>query len=317
MSRISPNTKETNKNYVREGQPLKSKGVALAAGDLCVELLPSAGGSIARFDRMHANRRQPLFRGRAGGSDDVLAMGCFPLVPFANRIRGGAFSCDGRDVCLTPNLAGDVSPLHGQGWRAPWATVEKSERAAVLSFSHEAGEWPWHYDAEQRIELDPNGLSLTLSCINRSAERMPCGLGFHPYYPCDAETVLDTRVERAWTVDDLVLPVESVAATGRYDLRERRICGQSLDHGFDGWGGEATIRWAGEAFALRLSSRQARRFQVYSPPEGGYFAAEPVQNANAALNAPPESWPDLGISWLATGEKAKLAVRFDVIRIEA
>lgn len=296
---------------------MKSECVLLSAGDLSVELLPSVGGSIARFDRVHADHRQQIFRGCDGDRNDVLAMGCFPLVPFANRIRGGAFSCDGRVVRLTPNLEGDVSPLHGQGWRAPWAIVEQSDRAAVLSFSHAAGEWPWHYDAEQRIELDPNGLSLILSCFNRSAEPMPCGLGFHPYYPCDAQTVLDTTVERAWTVDDLVLPVESVPATGRYDLRERRICGQSLDNGFEGWGGEATIRWAGEAFALRLSSSQAGFFQVYSPPTGGFFAAEPVQNANAALNAPQAGWPDLGISLLSTGEKAELAVRFDVIRVES
>lgn len=301
---------------MRKGQSLKPECIILSAGELSVELLPSVGGSIARFDRMHADHRQPMFRGCDGDSNDVLAMGCFPLVPFANRIRGGAFSCDGRVVRLTPNLAGDVSPLHGQGWRAPWDVVEEGKRAAVLSYSHEAGEWPWQYEAEQRIELDPDGLSLTLSCVNRSAERMPCGLGFHPYYPCGADTILDTRVQHAWTVDEFVLPVERVPATGRYDLRDRRICAQSLDNGFDGWDGEATIRWAGEDFALRLSSGQARRFQVYSPREGGYFAAEPVQNANAALNAPQLLWPDLGISLLARDEKVELAIRFEVVRNE-
>ena len=34
-------------------------------------------------------------------------------------------------------------------------------------------------------------------------------------------------------------PVDAVPATGRFDLRRRRICGQDLDHGFGGWSGTA------------------------------------------------------------------------------
>ena len=293
---------------------MANERILLHAGDLRVEILPAAGGGIARFDRVDGERRQPLLRGSDVDSDDALTTGCFPLVAFANRIRGGTFLCDGRTIRLTPNLAGDISPLHGQGWRAAWTVAGADERHATLTYRHEAGEWPWTYDAEQRVALDAEGLTLTLSCVNRSAERMPCGLAFHPYYPCDAGTILDTRVERAWTIDANVLPVTSVPAEGRYDLRQRRICGQSLDNGFDGWSGEATVRWPGEAVGLRLTSRQARRFQVYSPPEGGTFAAEPVMNANAALNAPQEEWADLGVTMLGEGERTALEARFEVIR---
>lgn len=285
----------------------------LVAGELRVELLPAAGGGIARFDRFSGARRQPLFRGSDVDNDDALSTGCFPLVPFANRIRDGRFICDGRTVQLTPNLVGDISPLHGQGWRAAWGVVETGPRHAILRYRHDEGEWPWTYEAEQLIDLDERGLTLTLSCVNFSVERMPCGLGYHPYYPCDALTVLDTRVERAWTVDDAVLPVKAVPAIARYNLRERRIGGQSLDNGFDGWSGEATVHWPNEAVGLRVSSSDAGRFQVYSPPEGGFFAAEPVQNSNTALNAPQGAWPELGINLLPEGEKSKMTARFALI----
>jgi aldose 1-epimerase len=284
---------------------VSGQGPTLRAGDLRVELAPRLGGAVRRFDRIVGDACQPLLRG-------PLEVACFPLVPFANRLRGGAFACDGRTVRLAPNMAGDPSPLHGQGWRAVWSAERLDERRAVLSFRHAAAEWPWDYEATQRIDLDDGGLSLTLSCVNVSAERMPCGLGYHPYYPCDADTVLDTAVERAWTVDADVLPLESVAAAGRYDLRNRRICGQSLDNGFDGWSGTASIRWPRAAVGLRLTSPDAGRLQVFSPPAGGVFAAEPAQNANTALNAPQRAWPDLGIVMLAKGEQAVLRVRFDI-----
>lgn len=292
---------------------MTQRRLSLRAGALEVDVEPSVGGSITRFERVGAQRRQPLLRGTDAQPPTVLDTGCFPLVPFANRIRGGRFTCDGREVRLAPNMAGDASPLHGQGWLASWQVEEAAEATCELSWRHEAGEWPWAYQARLRFALDTAGLSLALTCRNLSPERMPCALAFHPYYPCTPDTVLDTEVASAWTIDAAVLPVDNVPATGRYDLKQRRICGQGLDNGFDGWSGTARIGWPGEEAALVLSSRDAGRFQVYSPETGGVFVAEPVQNANAALNQPQEEWPQLGIVLLEQEQEHRLHARFDVI----
>lgn len=287
--------------------------LTLRAGQLEVQLLPALGGSIVRFERSTGGRRQPLMRGTEAAITEVLEAACFPLVPFANRIRGGTFACDGRAITLAPNMAGDASPLHGQGWHAAWQVADAGGNHATLTFHHMVDEWPWEYEATQIVSLDEHGLSLELSCRNLSPERMPCGLGFHPYFPCAADTVLDTEVASAWTIDAAVLPVDNVSATGPYNLRARRICGQALDNGFDGWGGAATITWPGEDASLRLSSADAGRFQVYSPTGGVLFVGEPVQNANAALNAPQWDWLALGIKLLEHGQSSVLHARFEVI----
>lgn len=143
---------------------------------------------------------------------------------------------------------------------------------------------------------------------------MPCGLGLHPYFPCSDATVLDARVTSVWTVDAQVLPVDEVPAEGRYDLRQRRICGQRLDNGYEGWDGNARIVWPERGLALELSSPDATRFQVYAPAGGGVFVAEPVQNANAALNRPQADWPAAGLRLLRQGEQALLSARFTVTR---
>ncbi|HWH22043.1 MAG TPA: hypothetical protein VNT25_01950, partial [Allosphingosinicella sp.] len=161
--------------------------------------------------------------------------------------------------------------------------------------------------------LDPRGLSLSLTCRNRSDEPMPCGLGQHPYFLCTSETVLDTEVSHVWTIDENVLPVEKLEAKDRFDLRERRVCGQGLDHGFGGWGGTARMWTDGEPFELVMSSPQARFFQLYSPSEGGLYVAEPVTHANAALNAPEEEWAELGMRVLERGEEMRLDMRLDVL----
>lgn len=295
------------------GRPIPT----LSCGALTAVLAPSRGGSIARFDyRSEDGTAIPILRGTdAAESAGPLDMASFPLVPYVNRIRDGRFAFRGREVALAQNLPGDPSPLHGQGWLASWELLSVSESAAELRFRHDSGEWPWSYHAAQHFTLDERGLTAVLSCTNASPEPMPCGLGHHPYYPCTSETLLDTGVADVWTVDDKVLPVERIAALGRYDLRERRICGQGLDNGFSGWSGTARMETPGVPFRVELSSPDAAFFQVYSPASGGLFVAEPVTHANAALNAPEESWPELGLRVLEPGESMSLTMRLEVIAV--
>ena len=237
----------------------------------------------------------------------------FPLVPYVNRIRGGCFRFRGREVRLAPNMPGDPSPLHGQGWLNAWAVERQDAANAVMTYRYEPGEWAWRYEATQEIALDDRGLSLRLTCRNTSDGPMPCGLGQHPYFHCGSDTRIDTDVQCAWTIDDQVLPVEKVPAEGRYDLRDRLVCGQDLDNGWGGWGGEARMSDPAWPYDLRLTSPEAEFFQVYSPSEGGIFVAEPVSHANAALNHPESEWPELGMRILEPGEAMSLDMRLEVI----
>src|SRR6185437_1960076 len=232
-------------------------------------------------------------------------------VPFCNRVRDGRFSFRGREVSLPRNMPGQKHPLHGQGWRSAWHVLEASDSFAQIAFQHEARDWPWTYHSRMTVMLKDRGLEVVLSCRNLSDEPMPCGLGLHPYYPCDAETVLDTGVTEVWTVDDEIMPVGKAPATGRYDLKARKVCGQGLDNGYEGWSGEAVLRWPSRGRGLKLTSK-APRFQLFSPTEGGLIAAEPVTNANAALNHPEAEWEKLGLTILKPNERVQLTVRFEV-----
>ncbi|URD60817.1 aldose 1-epimerase [Sphingomonas sp. KRR8] len=289
-----------------------STTITLAAGPLLLELSPSIGGSIRNFFWIEGGQQTPLLRESHSDDATVLDHACFPLVPYVNRIRGGEFRFRGEPVSLAPNMAGDPSPLHGQGWLGSWSVEQADATMAELHYRHEAGEWPWDYEARQTFVLDEKGLSVRLECGNMSDRPMPCGLGQHPYFPCDATTRLDTRVETVWEIDEHVLPTRQVPATGRYDLSNRAVCGQDLDHGFGGWGGEARIWEEGGPRRLTLSSPQAKFFQLYSPPAGGIFVAEPVTHANAALNEPEERWGELGMRVLEPGESMALDTRLDV-----
>lgn len=285
--------------------------IELSAENLRLQISPSMGGSISSFT--WGKDSLPILHSRIDDGGDILSTASFPLVPFVNRVRGGTFDFGGKTVSLKPNLAGDQSPLHGQGWLAPWTVEDATEASAILKFDHEPGEWPWSYRSLQLFELDDGGLSYRISCTNLSDEPMPCGVGIHPYFPCGPDTRLDTEVSAVWTIDEHVLPVDKVPAEGKYSLRNRTICGQQLDHGFGGWGGQARVSDPNWPFEISFSSPSAKFFQVYSPAEGGFFAAEPVTHANAAMNEPEEAWADLGLQVLEPGGEMHLDVRFDVL----
>lgn len=285
--------------------------VTLAAGPLRLVLNPALGGSIARFDYAQDGKSVPILRD-CEPQNGVLEAASFPLVPYVNRIRDGAFTFRGKTVRLEPNMAGDPSPLHGQGWLNPWRVLSESAREAVLEYEHPAGEWPWAYVARQHFKLDEGGLEVVLSCRNLSAEPMPCGLGQHPYFHCSQGTRLQTKVDHVWTIDDRVLPVERVPASGRFDLTDLSVCGKGLDHGFGGWGGTAVVSDPDWPFALTMSSPDAEFFQLYSPASGGIFVIEPVTHANAALNAPEAEWAELGMRVLEPGADMSLRMRLEL-----
>jgi aldose 1-epimerase len=287
--------------------------LALCTGKLRLELNPSIGGSISAFEWLGGDAPRSILRECHTDRKNVLDASSFPLVPYVNRIRGGAFNFRGREVRLTENMAGDPSPLHGQGWLSPWTVDRSDEHSADLHFHHAAGEWPWEYEARQEFLLDERGLAVTLTCRNLSDEVMPCGLGQHPYFACGSETRIDTGVTDVWTIDEHVLPLEKIPAEGQYDLSNRLVCGQNLDHGFGGWSGKARMSDPGWPYMVELSSPDAKFFQLYSPSAGGIFVAEPVTHANAALNAPELQWPELGMRVLEPGEEMILNMRLEVI----
>jgi aldose 1-epimerase len=291
---------------------MSSDLLILNSTDLELGLSPSIGGAISHLRYKGPSGLTPILRESHSPLENVLEAGSFPLVPFVNRIRGGTFCFRGQQVTLSPNMAGDPSPLHGDGWLNPWSVERADEGSATLSYRHEPAEWPWAYQATQEFRLDGPVLDARLTCRNVSDGPMPCGLGHHPYFFCTSQTRLLTQASHAWTIDEKVLPVAHVPATGRYDLTDRLICGQDLDNGWGGWCGEALMTDPSWPFEVHMSSPQARFFQVYSPPTGGIFVAEPVSHANAALNAPEGDWAMLGLRILEPGEAMELDIRLEI-----
>ena len=211
----------------------------LRAGRWEAGLLPELGGAIAYLTRAGRD----VLRRAPDGVDDPLATGCFPLVPYANRIAHGRFSFASEAHQLPLNFGDHPHSLHGIGWQCPWTMTMAHGAEAVMELRHPGGGgWPWPFRAEQRFTLDNHGLTICLLLANEGDRTMPAGLGLHPYFPRDASTRLMMATQRMWESDETMIPIRPVAAGtfGNWSMGAG-FPDRLIDNSFDGWTGHATI----------------------------------------------------------------------------
>ena len=254
----------------------------LHAGDYALQLAPERGGSILRLDW----RGQPLLRPVCG--DSILDVASFPLVPFSNRIAFGRFRHGARAVALRPNFPGMDHPhaLHGFGWLAQWRIERSDDRCAVLTHDYPGGEWPWRYRAEQIVALTEQGLDIALSVTNLAEEAMPAGLGFHPYFPCDAETTYLGLHRGEWTTGDDGLPLRLAMRDHPHDWWEGAAIGtRNVDTVYAGRHGKLVLTWPGQGRRVTITpSANLPCTVVYAPAGEGFFCVEPVSHPTDAIN---------------------------------
>jgi aldose 1-epimerase len=255
--------------------------VKLAAQGWVLELLPELGGAIGAL--RHAGR--DVLRPTPADARDPLETGCFPLVPYANRIANGRFAFGGQEYRLPLNFGEHPHSLHGLGWHAEWTVAEANADQATLIHTHDGGAgWPWAYRAAQRFVLAPSEMRVELSLTNVSDAPMPAGLGLHPYFPCDADTRLTFEAERVWLADETMLPAEPAAAAHFGDWPAGApVWGETLiDNAYEGWRGVARIEQGWGEVVMR--AERASVLHLYRPPDAGFFCVEPVSHLPDAIN---------------------------------
>lgn len=275
----------------------------LATADYRLLLEPERGGSIAALQW----RGRDLLRPSRVGS--ILETASFPLVPFSNRIAHGRFTAHGRSVRLSPNFPGNdhPHPLHGFGWLTAWEVARATGEEAELVHRHAGGEWPWPYVATQQFHLTRQGLTIILQLENRGQDAMPAGLGFHPYFPRDADTRYHGMHRGEWQTGEDGLPRDLVEHDRARDWWDGQpVASRRVDTVYTHRDGDLTIEWPSRGHGLTLAPSTALGFTVvYTPAAEDYFCVEPVTHMTDAVN---RSSADNGLIWLAPGKKTDVAL---------
>ncbi|MFM2100159.1 MAG: hypothetical protein RLZZ366_1698 [Pseudomonadota bacterium] len=280
----------------------------LTCGDSLCTLYPRLGGSLGCWT---VDGQEMLRVGSAEAIEacDPLGMASFPLVPYSNRIGGAQFEWRGETITLRPNFAPELHAIHGVGWKACWSVSEYSESEATLTYAHVGDDnWPWPFEARQRVSLTENRLTLALSIRNLAAFPVPASFGHHPYFDADG-AMLTFNAEHVWMSGNDGLPTEPVVPTGQFDFATvKPVEGRVVDHCYAGVSGEARISWVGRSLALEIiASPPLKAAVVYVPKGGDAFCFEPVAHINNALKLPGHE-PSMPV--IPAGETLETTITF-------
>jgi aldose 1-epimerase len=191
------------------------------------------GGAVRRYDvagrpvlnGFDADEIAPAFHGAV-------------LAPWPNRLRDGAYRFRNADlqVALTEPARG--AALHGLVCWERWNTVEVTSSSASLGIDLPPRPgYPFDLRLTVRYTLDEAGLGVVARAKNLGRSPAPYGIGFHPWLsPGDATVDTCTlRLDAQTRVvpDSRLLPVDSEAVHGKYDLRAGRLlAGIELDDAY-------------------------------------------------------------------------------------
>lgn len=251
--------------------------------------------------------RRALPQATVGG--DRHAMGCFPLLPYGNRIGHGRFRWRGVDYRLARNFGDSEHTIHGIGWQRAWSLAQTDAGSATLTLDHQPdNSWPFAFQASVDYSLSPAGLTVTIRLTSLHDAPAPAGIGLHPFFPKRHDPKLRFDASAVWENDDDCMPLRHGPVPEAWHHSDPWAIAQSrLDNCFTGWHGVADID-AGPA-SLRIEADAVfRNLQVFTPSWADFFCVEPVSHVPDALNR-PDLAAEQAMQILAPGETLAGTVR--------
>jgi aldose 1-epimerase len=289
--------------------------VSDAAGKLEVDLQPHIGGAISRvtWRGIDVLRKTP---DSALTTPNVRQLCSYPLVPYSNRIGNGELplgapsSMSATTVKLRANFPGESHAIHGIGWQRVWQVASATSARARLTLKHAPDpHWPFAFEAEQVIELTADAFNVTLRATNVDERPMPVGLGFHPFFPIDADTSLQAEWRGMWEMGEDKLPTKLIETPPDADFRvARKVADWKVDNCFVGWTRQATLRYATHQMAITASSA-CSNIVCFAPRDGrNFIALEPVSNINNGFQLAARGVPNTGVRVLGRGDSMEVSM---------
>lgn len=151
--------------------------IELLSGALSVVVDPESGGRLASM--VIAGRERLVTQQSA--IHQMLGWGCYPMVPWAGRVRRGSFRFDQRRYQLPLRLPPHA--IHGTVVDHVWA-VDHATTTSVQMHTDLGPHWPWAGTVTQSIEVEDTADG---GCLRSRLEvagegEFPAQVGWHPWF---------------------------------------------------------------------------------------------------------------------------------------
>ncbi|MCA2999739.1 MAG: aldose 1-epimerase [Rhodocyclaceae bacterium] len=287
--------------------------ITLVSGDCQLDLQPHIGAAISRlhWQGIDVLRKTPQ---AAVSTSTVRQMCCYPLVPYSNRIGNGKLVVRDKTYQLRPNFPTEPHAIHGVGWQRAWQINSENKQLAVLAYKHTPdADWPFAFEAEQTVSITNNAVALAIRATNLDTQPMPVGLGFHPFFPIDTATSLQSDWTGVWVMGEDKLPTELVPTPTNANFSQARgVFDWKVDNCFVGWSRRAVLTYATHRTIVTASSA-CNNIVCFAPSDGrNFLALEPVSNINNAFALAAKGVANTGTRLIGRGDSFDISMTITV-----
>ena len=282
------------------------ESVTVGGDSLEAVILPGRG---ARLHRLRAFGHDILRTPDEAASYDrePFFWGSYVMAPWCNRVRPGPVAVGARRVDLAATFA-DGSAIHGQVHDRPWHT----DSAGAFRVTGGGDGWPWEYELTEHVSVVGTVLAIDLALVNQSSDRMPAGVGLHPWFRRPVRVAIHgSQVYRS----NLASPVRPEPARGGLDLDRLRELPVNLDATWTDFGSPAVeLEWpdSGVRAVMAIAARQVH-VAAAGPADLDAVAVEPQTHAPDGLRRLLNDEPG-ALTWLSPGDELRLAVEIEFSR---
>jgi len=293
--------------------------IFLRHGPITVGLAPEFG-ALTRFDVRIGDTLVEVLRpaiDRPLPGPWALGASCFPLTPYGGRLRNGRFCFEGREVTYPLNALPERHSSHGDGWTRPWSLTSLDRRSASMTLLPDPGA-PLQYACTQTVSVNPTQVQVTMALGNLDSQRIPLGVGLHPYFAHRADAILSAHLPTQWHWDHELMPLERGPNPDADAFRRgKAVVELPVSAEFDGWDGEARIHWPAQGLSVHLATAPPMKHAVVWVPAGeDFFCFEPTSHATDGLNARAGHPPCEDFIVLEPGQGFEQRITFSVLQTD-
>lgn len=250
---------------------------------LSIGVLPETGASLNYLKYKGTDILRPSSTNEMESNQTSL----FPMLPYASFIEGGHFPYYGITRKVEKNSPFSKYPMHGDIWRSKLAVKNKAENAITLSYQHDRTKgFPFSYSAEISYILKENTLEIVFGIQNDSVLPMPYGMGIHPFFKKDTDTLIKFEAPKIWFRGDDPILGHPYTAPTNLDFKEPKIVpANGSNISFGSWNSRASIIYPNKNISVDiLADNSFRHLILYAPKGKDFFCLEPVTNTPDAFN---------------------------------
>ena len=210
------------------------------------------------------------------------------LFPFANRIKDGVYTFEGKTYQFEVNQKEENNALHGLVYNKTFKIInqntDKESASVTLEYNepNETNGFPYSYNIQLEYILTNTNLDLKVTVKNTDSKSFPFTLGWHPYFI--SEDLKNSSIEMESTQKLLIgqrnitTGIEDTNPVNTFNIEDKQ-----LD---DCWAlNSGDVYFNTPKYKLHIGSTGNNNFvQAYTPPRLNTIAIEPTTGVSDSFN---------------------------------